>query len=202
MIIRIKDLCMECEPSSGKCDEEFVKEFPYDNVSTKAKNEDLASLLYTAGYVARKARSQNDCNECKELFGNKGNTMGLDPIHFQCIHHLDRGGGLIYPSKLLFMVLQVAYNIFNMCVSGNIENKFLIVEHQKRTLFAITEHFITTNEQLECVYYACEKCNSSYITLLLKALGYFYNVCLKNYSKQKSDKAGNTKNKNKLAKLN
>ena len=44
-IIRIKDFFMEfSEPSSGKCDEEFVKEFPYDNVSTKAKNEDLASL--------------------------------------------------------------------------------------------------------------------------------------------------------------
>ena len=83
--------------------------------------------------------------------------MDLDPIHFQYIHHLDRGGGLIYPSNLLFMVLQVAYNIFNMCVSGSIENKLLIVEHQKRTLFAITEHFITTNEQFECVYYACEK---------------------------------------------
>ena len=89
-----------------------------------------------------------------------------------------------------------------MCVSGNIENKFLIVEHQERTLFAITEHFITTNEQFECVYYACEKCDGSYITFLLKALGYFYNVCLNNYSKQKSDKAGNTKNRNKLAKLN
>ena len=85
------------------------------------------------------------------------------------------------------MVLQVAYNIFNMCVSGNIENKFLILEHQKRTLFAITEHFVTINEQFECVYYACEKCDSSYITLLLKALGYFYNVCLNNCSKQKSD---------------
>ena len=96
------------------------------------------------------------------------------------------------------MVLQVAYNIFNMCVSGNIENKFLIVEHQKRTLFAIIEHFITTNEEFECVYYACEKCDGSYITLLLKALGYFFNnVCLNNYSKQKSNKTGNTKNKQK-----
>ena len=47
-IIRIKDFFMEfSEPSSGKCDEEFVKEFPYENVSTKAINEDLASLLYT-----------------------------------------------------------------------------------------------------------------------------------------------------------
>ena len=33
----------------------------------------------------------------------------------------------------------------------------------------------------------------------LPILGYFYNVCLNNYSKQKSDKAGNTKNKNQLA---
>ena len=39
-----------------------------------------------------KARSQTDCNECKELFGNKGNTMDLDTIHFQYINHLDRGG--------------------------------------------------------------------------------------------------------------
>ena len=53
------------EASSGKYDEEFAKGFPYDNVPTKAKNEDLASLLYTAGYVARKAMSQTDCNECK-----------------------------------------------------------------------------------------------------------------------------------------
>ena len=81
------------------------------------------------------------------------------------------------------MVLQVAYNIFNMCVSGNIENKLFIVELQKRTLFAISENFIITNEQFERVYYVCEKCDSSYITLLLKALGYFYNVCLNNYSK-------------------
>ena len=174
-----------------------MKEFPYDNVSTKALNEDLVSLLYTAGYVTRKARSQTDCNECKELFGNKGNTMDLDPIHFQYINHLDRGG-LIYPSNLLFMVLQVAYNIFILCVSGNIEKIFLIVEHQKRTLFTITEHFITTNEQFQSVYYACEKCDSSYITLLLKALGYFYIVCLNNYSKQKSDKTGNTNNKKQI----
>ena len=100
------------------------------------------------------------------------------------------------------MVPQVAYNIFNMCVSGNIENKFLIVEHEKRTLFAITEHFNFTNEQFERVYYACEKCDSSYITLLLKALRYFYNVCLNSYSKQKNDKTGNTKNTKKIAKLN
>ena len=97
MYTNSQDFFMEfSEPSSGKYDEEFVKEFPYDNVSPKAKNEDLVSLLYTAG------------NEMK-------------------------------------------------------------------------------------VYNACEECDSSYLTLLLKALGYFYNVCLNNYSKQKNDNTGNTK---------
>ena len=35
--------------------------------------------------------SQTDCDECKELFENKSNTMDLDPVHFQYIHHFDRG---------------------------------------------------------------------------------------------------------------
>ena len=39
-----------------------MKEFSYDNVSPKAENEDIASLLYTAAYVARNTRSQTDCN--------------------------------------------------------------------------------------------------------------------------------------------
>ena len=101
------------EPSSGKYDEKFMKEFPYDNVSPKAKNEDLASLLYTAEYVARKARSQTDCNECKELFGNKGNTTNFYHTHFQYTHHLIMLG-LIYPSNFLLMVLQagIIYLIF------------------------------------------------------------------------------------------
>ena len=73
------------------------------------------------------------------------------PIHFQYIHHLDREGGLIYPSNLLFMVLHVAYNIFSMWVSRNIENRLFIVEHQKRTQFATKEHLITTNEQFVSV---------------------------------------------------
>ena len=48
VIIRIKDFFMEfSEPSSGKY-EKFVNEFLYDNVSTKAKSEDLVALLYTA----------------------------------------------------------------------------------------------------------------------------------------------------------
>ena len=45
-------------------DAEFVKSFLFNNLSTKVQEENLAALLYSAGYVARKARSYNDCTEC------------------------------------------------------------------------------------------------------------------------------------------
>ena len=96
-----------------KCDSQFLA-FPYAKITTKVSDDALSSLLYTSGYVARKALSHTDCNECKDLFGNKHNTMDLqvDPEHLIYTEILDRGG-LIYPSNLLFKVLQVAYNIFN-----------------------------------------------------------------------------------------
>ena len=59
------------DTSMRQGDAEFVKSFPFNNLSTKVKEENLAALLYSAGYVARKAISYNDCTECKDLFGNK-----------------------------------------------------------------------------------------------------------------------------------
>ena len=101
----------------GQGDAEFVKSFPFNNLATKVKEDNLAALLYTAGYVARKARSHSDCTECKDLFGNKDSTIDLDidPKYIVYIDYLDQGG-LIYPSNLLFKILQVSYTIFFMCV--------------------------------------------------------------------------------------
>ena len=59
-------------------DAEIVNSFLFNDVSTKVKEDDLSALLYTAGYVARKARSYNDCTECKDLFADKENTIDLD----------------------------------------------------------------------------------------------------------------------------
>ena len=52
----------------------------------------------------------------KIFFGNKESTIDLDidPKYLEYIDYLDRGG-LIYPSNLLFKILQVLYNIFNVC---------------------------------------------------------------------------------------
>ena len=67
--------------------------------------------IYSAGYVSRKARSYNDCTECKDLFGNRESTIDLDidQTYLEYIDYLDRCG-LIYPSNLLFKILQVSYN--------------------------------------------------------------------------------------------
>ena len=203
-VIKIKDFFMEfSDISIGGGNVEFINSFPFNKVSSKVRTDDLAALLYTAGYVARKARSYNDCMECKELFGNKESTIDLDidPKHLQYIANLDRGG-LIYPSNLLFMILQASYSIFNMCVTGELEKSFLKLDNQKQTLIRIIEQFITSDDNFIGIYYVCELCETTCITPLLKALGCFCNICLNNYSKKNSDKMGNSKTKIKTIKLN
>ena len=67
-------------------------------------NDVLSSLLYTSGYyVARKVLFKIQCEECKNLIGDKKRSMDLniDPEHFKYNEILDRGG-LVYPSDLLF----------------------------------------------------------------------------------------------------
>ena len=61
----------------AKCDTKCVDSFPYNTVTNKMSNHVLSSLLYTSGYVARKAMNNTACTECTDLFGNKHNTMHL-----------------------------------------------------------------------------------------------------------------------------
>ena len=134
-VVKVKDFLEEfSDPCKEKCDSQ----------STKVSDDALSSLLYTSGYVAKKTMSHTDCNECKDLFGNKHNTMDLqvDPEHLVYTEILDRGG-LIYPSNLLFKVLQVAYNIFNLCVASDLEGSFLRVKNQRHTLI---EQHLSNND--------------------------------------------------------
>ena len=133
--------------------------------------------------------SHIDCNECKDLFGNKHNTMDLqvDPEHLVYTEILDRGR-LIYPSNLLFKVLQVAYNIFNLCVASDLEGSFLGVKNQKYTLIGVIEQHLSNNDDFIGIYYTCDECDVTYFTRLLRALMCFSNICLNNYSKNMSDR--------------
>ena len=66
------------------------------------------------------------------MFGNKESTIDLDIDlkYLEYIDDLDRGG-LIYPSNLVFKILQVSYNIFNVCVGEDLEDSFLKHGNQK-----------------------------------------------------------------------
>ena len=101
-------------------------------------NDVLYSLLYTYGYVARNAMKNTTCTECKDLFGNKHNTMDLqvEQYYLKYTEHPDRGK-LIFPSNSLFEVMEVAYNIFNMCLASDMERKFVNVHNQRQTLIGI-----------------------------------------------------------------
>ena len=77
-VINIKDFLVEFSDTSMRQGDAELVSFPFNNLFTKVKEENLAALLYSAGYVARKARSYNDCTECKDLFGNKESTIDLD----------------------------------------------------------------------------------------------------------------------------
>ena len=70
---------------------------------------------------------------CTDLFGNKHNSMDLqvEQEHLKYTEHRDRGG-LIYPSNSLFEVMQVAYNIFNMCVTRSGEEIYQCTQPDKR----------------------------------------------------------------------
>ena len=170
-IIKIKDFFLEFSDtvSKGHYDKEFVVDFPYENVEVI---EDLSPLLYTTGYVARKLIHKVHCVECKRLFGDKDKPFDLDIdeqhlVYFQC---LDRGG-LIYPSNLLFNIIQCSYSIFNMCVSSSLECSFIKVDNQKQTLVNTIEQYLSNCNDFLAVYYTCEDCDTTLLTYLVNALG-------------------------------
>ena len=106
----------------------------------------------------------------------------------------------MYPSNSLFEVMQVAYNIFNI---SDLERKFINVHNQRQTLISIIEQYSTSNDNFIGIYYTCQDCEITYLTLLHRALMCFSNVCLNNYSKNMSDTSSSKKQTNKkTAKLN
>ena len=59
----------------------------------------------------------------------------------------------MYPSNSLSEVMQVAYNIFNMCVASDLERKFINVHNQRQMLIDIIEQYITNNDHFIGIYF-------------------------------------------------
>jgi len=126
--------------------------------------------------------------------------LQIDEEHLKYLQCLDRGG-LMYPSNMLFMVIQCSYSIFNMCVSSGMEPSFLKVENQRQTLISVIERYITSNDDFIGIYYVCDDCDVTFLSNIMKALRCFTNVLLNNYSKNNSDKLASSKQTRKLSKL-
>ena len=185
-----------------QCDINFVDSFPYDDITSQLKCDDLSALLVVTGYVAHKSMSHITCEECKQLFGDKNIPFDLDvdSKHLEYFDFLNRGG-LTYPSNLLFTLLQCSYTIFNMCISEFNETAFLKVYNQKYTLIGTIERYLTSNDEFSGIYILCDNCDTECYILLMKAIGCFVNVLLNDYSIDKTDSVACAKVARKVAKF-
>ena len=165
---------------------------------------DYITITYSYNnYVAHKSISHISCEDCKLLFGDKDKPLNLEITakHLQYFDCLNRGG-LTYPSNLLFSVLQCAYIIFNMCISEDFEEIFLKVYNQKYTLIGVIERYITSHDDFGGIFIYCNKCDTEWHLLLIKAIWCFVNVLLNDYSIDKTNQNVGAKVVRKLSKLN
>lgn len=202
--ITIRDYLINfSDEKQQRCDNNFVSSFPYNNISKQNKIDDLSPLLLVSGYVAHKSMLHISCEDCKLLFGDKDKPLNLEITskHLQYFDCLNRGG-LTYPSNLLFSVLQCAYIIFNMCISEDLEELFLKVYNQKYTLIGVIERYITSHDDFGGIFVYCDKCETEWHLLLIKAIGCFVNVLLNDYSIDKTNINSCAKVARKVSKFN
>ena len=71
-----------------------------------------------------------DCSSCKAMFGSLETTFNLDinPEHCTYFNSINRGV-LMFPSNFVFNILLCGYCIFNLCISNELESRFLALEY-------------------------------------------------------------------------
>ena len=122
------------------------------------KEDYLSPLLLISGYVARKTMEKADCSSCKAMFGSFKTTFNLDinPEHFTYFDSINRGG-LMFPSNF-FNIILCGYCIFNLCISKELESRFLALEYQKHTLIGTMEYYIVNNDKYRGLLVSCDMC--------------------------------------------
>ena len=81
--ITIKDFLFDLSSVSdrnkklGNLDQHFVEEFPYITISFATEN--LPILVYVAGFVASKAMTKLNCNNCKRILSPGKNIIVASP---------------------------------------------------------------------------------------------------------------------------
>ena len=83
-----------------------------------------------------------------------------------------------------------------MCVSKELESRFLVLEYQKHTFIGTMEHYIVNT-----VKYSELLCETEIIIMVRNALTCFTNILLNDYTIAQSDKVSTTKIAKKISKL-
>ena len=80
-----------------------------------------------------------------------------------------------------------------MCISKELESRFLALEYQKHTVIGTMEHYIVNTDKYSELLLSCDMCETEVIIMVRKALTCFTNILLNDYTMAQSDKVSTTK---------
>ena len=88
-----------------------------------------------------------------------------------------------------------------MCISKELESRFLALEYQKHTVIGTMEHYIVNTDKYSEFSLSCDMCETEIIIMVRKALTCFTNILLNDYTTSQSDKVSTTKIAKNISKL-
>ena len=80
-----------------------------------------------------------------------------------------------------------------MCISKELESRYIALEYQKPTLIGTMEHYIVSNDKYNGLLLSCDMCETDIITMVRKTLTCFTNILFNDYTTARSDKVATTK---------
>ena len=107
----------------------------------------------------------------------------------------------MFHTNFLFNIILCEYCIFNLCISKELESRFIALEYQKHTLIGTMEHYIVNIDKYSELLLSCDMCETEIIIMVRKALTWFTNILLNDYTIAQSDKVSTTKFAIKIYKL-
>ena len=107
------------------------------------------------------------CSSCKAIFESLEKPFSLDINHEHITYFYSiNKGGLMFPSNFHFNRL-CGYCIFNLCISKELDSKFLAFEYQKHTLIGTMEHYIVNNDKCSGLLLSCDICETEIIIIVV-----------------------------------
>ena len=129
--------------------------FPYCDMETEIT--DVNKLHCVTGCIAKKTISHTVlADRSLQLFVDEKSHTYFDLIN---------RAGLTFPSNFLFIVTQLAYLIFNVCIS-TLETEFLQFSRQKQTYLGGVERFIIEHEGCTDIHSICDSCEATQLKVI------------------------------------